>query len=184
MPSMNAASSVSQASSRSRSSALRAWRSRAAWLRLAAGPLALIGFFLPWANGPGALSGTEFTGFTLVGFAGRLQALDLSPSAGGLLWAGRVAILGVAIAGAWQTLLAPGHRHHFGYPLSGWYLAGAATVCAAIGLLRAGLAVPPAGLACLGAAALCFVVARLAPAASRDSGRAGLPVEDPPFRTQ
>ena len=100
MVSMNAASSVSPASSPSISS-VAPWRRRAALLRLGVGPLAIAGFFLPWAHGPGPFAANEFTGFALVGFAGRLQALDLSVAQGGLLWAFRLGILGVAIAGTW-----------------------------------------------------------------------------------
>lgn len=158
MQSMNAASSVSQASSPSRTSARSQWQRRAAWLRFGVGPLAIAGFFLPWAHGPGPFAANEFTGFTLVGFAGRLQALDLSLAQGGMLWAIRLAILGVAVSGAWQTLLAPIHRGHLGYPLSGWYLVCAAAVCLAIGLARSGVAAPPTGLACLVGAGVLFVI--------------------------
>lgn len=156
---MNAASSVSPASSPSRSSQRAGWRRRIGWLRFGVGPLALAGFFLPWASGPGALAGTEFSGFTLVGFAGRLQALDLSFAAGGTLWAIRIAILGVAVAGAWQTVLAPRHHGHFAYPVSGWYLVGFAAICIVIGLAREGLTAPPVGLACVVGAGLCFAFA-------------------------
>lgn len=161
MVSMNAASSVSQASSPSRNKAPARWTRRAALLRLGVGPLAIAGFFLPWAHGPGPFAANEFTGFTLVGFAGRLQALDLSLTQGGLLWAIRLAILGVAISGAWQLLLAPLHRAHLAYQLSGWYVVAAASLCLAIGVLRAGVVLPPAGLICLAAAAGLFLVARL-----------------------
>ena len=54
-------------------------------LRLCVGPLALVGFFLPWTHGSGVLAGNEFTGFRLVGFAGRLEQLDLGLAEGGLL---------------------------------------------------------------------------------------------------
>ena len=134
---------------------------------MAAGPLALAGFFLPWAHGPGAFAATEFTGFTLVGFAGRLQALELSIFQGGILWAARLAILGVVIAGAWQTLLAPAHRLHFAYPLSGWYIVVAGGVLTVVGLVRSGLETPPLGLALVVAAGLCFLGSRFG---HRDSG--------------
>ena len=133
------------------------------WLRLAAGPLALAGFFLPWAHGPGPFAATEFTGFTLVGFAGRLQALDLSLAQGGMLWAARLVILGVAVSAAWQTLLAPVHRWHFAYAPSGWYLVGAAALLAGVGLARSGVVLPPLGLALVVAGALCFVGGLVAP---------------------
>ncbi len=155
---MNAASPVSQASSPSRISRTAEWRRRVSLLRLGAGPLAFVGFFLPWATGPGPFAATDFTGFTLVGFAGRLQALDLSVTAGATLWAIRLAILGVAIAGTWQTVLAPKHRGHFGYPVSGWYLVAAAASLLAIGLARRGMAMPPLGFALIVAAGLCFLV--------------------------
>ncbi|MEO8538577.1 MAG: hypothetical protein ABI577_02470 [bacterium] len=127
-------------------------------MRLGAGPLAIAGFFLPWAHGPGPFAANEFTGFSLVGFAGRLQALDLNIAQGGVLWAIRLAILGVAIAGTWQLLLAPAHRSHPGYHLSGWYLVAAATICAAIGLARSGVAAPPLGLGLVVLAAGAFAI--------------------------
>lgn len=160
MVSMNAASSVSPASSPSISS-VAPWRRRAALLRLGVGPLAIAGFFLPWAHGPGPFAANEFTGFALVGFAGRLQALDLSVAQGGLLWAFRLGILGVAIAGTWQLLLAPRHHGHPAYHVSGWYLAAAGVLILATGVLRAGLTLPPAGLACIAIAAALFVVSRV-----------------------
>jgi hypothetical protein len=135
---------------------------RLALVRLAAGPLALAGFFLPWTSGPGPLAGTEFTGFTLVGFAGRLQALDLSLTAGGILLAARLALLGVAVAAVWQTLLAPAHQGHFGYWISGWYLAAAALVLGGIGIARSGVMLPPLGLGLVMLGAASFGAAWLA----------------------
>lgn len=157
---MNVASSGSPASSPSKSepTSTQRWLG---WLRFAAGPLALAGFFLPWAHGPGAFAATEFTGFTLVGFAGRLQALDLSILQGGVLWAARLVILGVAIAATWQMVLAPAHRTHFAYPLSGWYLASAAGVLTLAGLLRSGFELPPLGLTLVVAGGLCFLGSKL-----------------------
>lgn len=159
MVSMNGELSVSQASSPSRISRPAPWLRWAGHLRLGAGPLAIAGFFLPWAHGPGPFAANEFTGFTLVGFAGRLQALDLSVAEGSVLWAIRLLILGVVISGAWQLLLAPAHRGHLAYPASGWYLVGAAGVCLGIGAVRSGLSVPPVGLVCLSLAAVCFAAA-------------------------
>jgi hypothetical protein len=127
-------------------------------LRLGSGPTALTGFFLPWAHGSGVLSANEFSGFGLVGFAGRLQALDLTPAQDWALWLVRLAILGVAVAGAWQTVLAPWHRRHPGYPISGWYLVAAAVICLGVGGLRAGIEAPPSGLGLLAVAALLYLV--------------------------
>ena len=140
-------------------------------MRLGVGPMAIAGFFLPWAHGPGPFAANQFTGFTLVGFAGRLQALDLSLAQGGVLWAIRLAILGVVIAGAWQLLLAPAHRSHPAYPISGWYVVAAAGICLSIGVLRAGVSVPPAGLGLIAAAAVLFVAATLLGRASEDESR-------------
>jgi len=114
--------------------------------RLLPGPLALAGFFLPWAHGSGLIAGVRFSGYTLVGFAGRLQALDLTSSQSGALWALRLLILGVAVAATWHTLLAPLHRWHPLYALSGWYLVAGDVVASAAGLYRAGLVAPPLGL--------------------------------------
>lgn len=126
------------------------------------GPLALVGFFLPWAQGPGPLAATEFTGYKLVGYAGRLQALDLSTSASGVLWAFRLIILAVAVAAVWQTLLAPWARHHPVYRWSGWYLVLLATLLAALGVARHGIVAPPPGLALVLAAGAVFLVLELA----------------------
>ncbi|MEP6870857.1 MAG: hypothetical protein ABI939_03305 [Anaerolineaceae bacterium] len=129
---------------------------------LAVGPLALAGFFLPWAHGPGILAANEFTGFTLVGFAGRLQQLNLSLTVGTGLWIVRLAILCVAVAGAWQTLLAPLHRWHLGYALSGWYLVVFAAAATVVGVAKSGLVVPPFGLALVITAGVIFLGTRWA----------------------
>ncbi|MBA4180010.1 MAG: hypothetical protein C0506_05415 [Anaerolinea sp.] len=133
--------------------------------RLAVGPLALAGFFLPWAHGPGVFAANEFTGFTLLRFAGRLQALDFNLLEGSLLWLARISILGVLVAAAWQTLLAPAHHWHRGYGLSGWYLGLFTLLAMALGAAKSGVAVPPPGLALLIAASLLFVLTHRASAA-------------------
>lgn len=146
--------------------------------RMAVGPLALAAFFLPWAHGPGPLSATEFTGYRLVGYAGRLQALDLSPGEGAVLWLARALILAVAVAATWQTLLAPRHRSHPVYPLSGWYLVALAAIALGIGAAREGFVVPPPGLLLLAIAGGLFAASELgrarprpsAPGASRGAG--------------
>ncbi|MHB8575505.1 MAG: hypothetical protein ACYDCQ_09250 [Dehalococcoidia bacterium] len=117
--------------------------------RLAAGPLALTGFFLPWTHGPGVLSEQAFSGYHLVGVAGRLQQLELAPGQGVLLQAVRLGILAVAVAATWLTLLAPLHlrRRQVAHEISGWYLVVSALVAVSVGIARAGLVVPPAGLA-------------------------------------
>ncbi len=121
---------------------------------LLAGPLVLAGFFLPWAHGPRVLAATEFSGFKLVQFAGRLRVLDLAPAVDGAVLSIRVLILGVAIAATWLTLLAPRHRWHFGYRLSGLYIVATAAIALVIGLLKSGIEAPPLGFAlwCTGAA--------------------------------
>lgn len=138
------------------------WRRLANAARLVVGPLALAGFFLPWAHGPGVLAANEFTGFTLVGFAGRLQQLNLSLTVGTGLWIVRLAILGVAIAGAWQTLLAPLHRWHLGYTMSGWYLVAFAAGATAVGVAKSGIVGPPVGLALVIVAGVIFLGSRWA----------------------
>lgn len=134
--------------------------------RLAVGPLALVAFFLPWAHGPGPLAATEFTGYRLVGYAGRLQALDFSLSQGAALWSARLVILAVAVAATWQTLLAPRHRSNPFYPISGWYLVALAAAALGIGVARAGVVVPPPGLLLLGLAGALFTAAEFTRARS------------------
>ncbi len=129
--------------------------------RLAAGPLVLAGFFLPWADGPGMLAATEFTGFRLLAFAGRLEQLDLSLLQSGGLWLVRVVLLGVVVAAVWHSLLAPAFRPHRFYMLSGWYLVTMMAAALGLGLARSGLGVPPLGLALCGAGALLFALSEL-----------------------
>ncbi len=124
--------------------------------RMLVGPLTLVAFFLPWTHGPGVLSQETYSGFELVGFAGRLEGLDVAPSAS-VLWSARLLILGVAIAAAWHTLLAPLARWHFAYPVSGWYIVVSAVIAAVIGLNRVGVRWPPTGLAIWLIAAALFV---------------------------
>ena len=127
------------------------------FISLAAGPLALVGFFLPWAHGSGVLTGAEFTGYSLVRFTGDLQGLQLSLFEGAAVSGTRVAILLVPIAGAWQMLLTVRWRWHPGYAISGWYLAVFAVVAAIVGLVR-GPSWPPLGVAMVLAAGIAFVV--------------------------
>lgn len=126
-------------------------------IALAAGPLAIGGFFLPWAHGSGVLTDAEFTGYSLMRFTGDVQGLQLSLFEGAAVGATRLAILLVPIAGAWQVLLAWRWRWHLGFAISGWYLVGFGGVAAIIGLVR-GPAWPPVGLAMVFAAAVAFVV--------------------------
>ena len=93
--------------------------------------------------------------------AGRLQALDLSPSQSGVLWAIRLIILGVAVAAVWQAVLAPWARQHPVYRWSGWYLVLLAALCAALGIARHGIVAPPPGLALLLLAAGVFLAVEL-----------------------
>jgi hypothetical protein len=130
-------------------------------LRLAAGPLALAGFFLPWTDGPGLLVSATFTGFSLLRFTGDLQGLELSFAAGGGLWLARLALVGVPVAATWQLALAPRLRWHPGYRISGWYLTAFTALALGIGLWRVGLSLPRPGLALLAAGALCFLAAQL-----------------------
>ena len=96
-----------------------------------------------------------------MGFAGRLQALDLAPAESGALLLARLLVLGVAVAAAWQCALAPAHRWHPVYAISGWYMAGFAAFAVALGASRAGLTMPPSGLALLVAGGALFAAAEL-----------------------
>lgn len=126
--------------------------------RVAAGPLVFVGFFLPWAKGPGVFAATDFTGFKLVQFAGRLQLLDLPAAVGGTLLAIRLLILLVAVAAVWLTILAPAHRWHAIYWLSGWYISGFAAIALVIGIAKSGISFPPAGFALWLLGSLAFLV--------------------------
>jgi len=125
--------------------------------RGAAGPLAMVAFFCDWFRGSGILAGHSFSGFDLVGFTGRLQALDLQPWETVALGALRIGVLCVAVAAAWQIVLMPGRQGNVAYAASGWYLAGAAAVVVTVGLVRDGLMLP-AGGPLLALAAAAFVV--------------------------
>jgi hypothetical protein len=130
-------------------------------LRLAVGPAAFVAFFLPIAHGPSLLSAYRFTGLELVALTGRLQTLDLDVGQGAALWMLRVGLLCVPVAAAWQTLLAPFHRWHPGYAISGWFLVGVAALLTAAESIRSGFAWPSSGLWLLFAAAIAFVVSSL-----------------------
>lgn len=127
--------------------------------RLAAGPLVLWGFFLPWAHGSGVLAGSDFSGFDLVGFAGRVEQLDLGPFVGGGLWLLRALVLGVVVAAAWLTLLAPLPFARLVYRLSGAYLALTGGALLLTEIARADLSPAPAGLLLWLAGAALFLLA-------------------------
>jgi hypothetical protein len=125
---------------------------------LVTGPLALAAFWLRWADGSGPLAAESFSGYELVRFTGALQALDLSLAEGAGLWLVRLAVVLIPVAGAWQAALAPWHRWHPGYGVSGWYLVMFAAAALLLGMARSGLVVPSPGLVCLALAAMLFVV--------------------------
>ena len=129
---------------------------------MAAGPLVLVGFFLPWANGPGLLAASEFTGLRLIAFAGRLELLDLTMLENGSLWLVRLLLFAMVVAAVWNTLLAPAHRWHFAYAISGWYLVAIMALALGIGVARSGVVMPHLGLGLCGAGALLFGLCELA----------------------
>ena len=104
-------------------------------LALAAGPLALAGFFQPWFEGRGLLAGEQYSGYNVLQFSAWLQAADPGATELVALWAARLLTVGVVVAGLWLTVLAPAMRDHWLYRLSGCYL-----VVAAVVLLGAGAA--------------------------------------------
>ena len=138
-------------------------------LRLAVGPIAFFAFFLPISHGPSLLSAYRFTGLELVTLTGRLQTLDLPAAEGAALWALRIGLLCVPIAAAWQTLLAPFHRWHPAYAISGWFLVAVAALLMATEVARSAFSWPPLGLSLLSGAALVFVGASLS-ARRQESG--------------
>lgn len=141
-------------------------------VRLAAGPLALAGFLLPWTHGPGVLAPEYYSGFDLVRLTGVLQQLDLPAAQSVTLIAVRVLLVGMPVAAVWLTLLAPAHRWHPVYPVAGAYLVLATAGLLIIALFRIGIAIPTPGLALLLASAAAIVVpwlrlAALSPRATR-----------------
>ncbi len=129
-------------------------------IAVAAGPFALAAFFLPLAHGPSLLEPYRFSGLELTTLAGRLQTLDLTAPEAIALWVARLALIGIPIAGAWQTLLAPAHRWHPGYRASGWFLVAVAMLLLVAQFGRRGAESPPWGLALLAAGALVFLAVR------------------------
>jgi hypothetical protein len=129
-------------------------------LRCSVGPLALAGFLLPWGHGDGTLAAVEFTGFSLVRFTGHVQAAGIDGTTTGAAFAGRILTMAVAVAAAWQTVLAPWARWHFAYRWSGWYLVFAAAALAVTGLVRSGFVMPPPGLACVVAGGAAYLLGR------------------------
>ena len=126
------------------------------WLRVLVGPAAMAAFFLPIARGPSLLSAYRFSGLDLVTLTGRLQTLDLDTGEEAGLWAFRIGLLCIPIAAAWQTLLAPYHRWHPGYAISGWFLVAVAAILLATESVNTGVGWPASGLLLLIAAAVTF----------------------------
>ena len=113
------------------------------------------------AHGPSLLSPYRFTGLELVTLTGRLQTLDLNGGEQTTLWMLRIALICVPIAAAWQTLLAPFHRWHPGYAISGWFLVAASLLLVVVELARTAFSFATTGLVLLLAAAALFLLSRL-----------------------
>jgi hypothetical protein len=140
-------------------------------VRIAAGPLVLLAFLLPWTHGPGALAGESYTGLDLVRLAGVLQGLHLPAAQAATLAAARFALVGLPVAAAWLTILGPAHRWHWGYVAAAAYLVLAASSIAAIGLIRNGFALPMPGPTLLVVASGMLLAPRLRLPATRMPGR-------------
>jgi hypothetical protein len=126
--------------------------------RLAAGPLALLAFFLPWTHGVGILRYESYSGFDLVRLATILGQLDLAPSQGIALFAAKCLLLAVPVAAVWRTLLSPVHSWHWGYRVAGVYLAIAGVGLGAAGVVSSGGVLPSPGLGLLSCASLMILV--------------------------
>jgi len=141
-------------------------------LRLAAGPAALVGFFLPWAEGPGALASVDFSGYSLVGFTGHLWALDLGPGGTAALLAVRLAVLSVGVAALLHAVAAAGLRWHPAYRVTGWWLVMAAPGALLLSTALSGELAPRAGTALLAGGAVSFVTGEAASRLWLFSGKA------------
>ncbi len=136
------------------------WRLTA---RMAVGPLALLGFFLPWGTGPGPFASVYFTGYRLVAFTGSLNVLvdGIIPTT--MLLIVRLSILAVAVAAVWNGVLAAAFRWHPMYKASGWYLTATGLGLAAVAAAAGQGTHPATGTAALAAAAVLFLLAELTP---------------------
>lgn len=144
-------------------------------LRMAAGPLAIAGFFLPWFEGRGPLSGRRYDGYDLLQFGAWLHGADLSPAADLLLEAARLLAVGIVVSGLWLTLLGPRRRGHPLRTAAGAYLVGAATVLWTASAAWHGslLPLPGTGLVAAGAAVFLASAASHRPYSAAFGGSAG-----------
>lgn len=128
--------------------------------RVAAGPLALAAFFLPWGRGVGVLAQAEFSGLSLVRFTGEVAGAGIGGAAELSAVGVRVAALAYVVAATWHTILAPAWRWHAAYTATGLYLVGAAMVIVLAHTATRGAApLAPGALLALLAASL-FVAAQ------------------------
>jgi hypothetical protein len=125
----------------------------AARFALLSGPLTVLGFFLPWFEGHGLLSGESYSGYELLQLGAWLQDAGLGTATNVGLLVARVVAVGLVIAGLWLTLLAPRGRGHILYVVAGWYVVGAAAVLMVATFAWNGHPVPSVGVAAVTAAA-------------------------------
>jgi hypothetical protein len=136
-------------------------------LPLLAGPLALVGFFLPWFEGTGLLAGERYNGYNALQFGAWLQDAGLSGTQELVLHVGRAFAVGIVVASIWLAITAPRMRDHAFYAISGWYLVAAAIALVVAGFAWQGGIVPQPGLATILAAALCWLAPGFHAAADR-----------------
>lgn len=144
-------------------------------LGVVAGPAVLAGYFLPWLHGSGVLAGQTFSGFDLVRLGDVLPLLVEVPGGEPVVRALRVASVGVVVAAAWLTLLAPAHRWHVAYAISGWYLVATLLLLLWVHIDREGTSLPPAGALTWIAGVACFLTAEVLGSVPRRRARASSP---------
>ncbi|MGD9933905.1 MAG: hypothetical protein AB7T37_09305 [Dehalococcoidia bacterium] len=128
--------------------------------RMAAGPMVLAGFFLPWVNGHGVLVGERYSGYDVVRLAGYLQRADLTPGEQVALTLSRIALVGMVAAALWLTALAPRWQASRLHRASGWYIVAAGAAIASSVAWWDGLSTAPGMLLVAGGAAA-WVATRL-----------------------
>ncbi len=149
--------------------------------RLALGPAALAGFFLPWADGRGVLAGARFSGYELLHSATFLQSAGIDGSTTALAAVARAVLVVFAVTAVCHTLLAIMVPNGLGPRVTGWLLVALTATVVGVAIWQAGMPLFGLWLAAAGAGGFALSEALAHP--RKRPKRALLRPADPTTRT-